>query len=275
MPTNNNFDSNSQNNPAQSKYETIEKKNTFRPLSWLLLVAMLGVGILGGFYLRPLLAPEAKAETAPVDTAAVNVVEQAPVDSANVTDESNTPEKNLDAHEAVMQSVVANTRHFDGDPNAPITLVEFADFNCGYCGKWALETLPQIRENYVDTGKVQIAYVNYPVLGASSVAAAQGSECAAEQEKFWEYHNALYENQSTGFTTDALINLAGQVGMNTATFEQCITDFPEGPLENDMLLSQAMGVRGTPAFLINGIAVPGALPYEQFEQVIESLLAKS
>lgn len=269
MPTNNNFDSNSQNNPAQSNDETVEKKNAFRSLSWLLLVAMLGVGILGGLYLRPLLTPEAKP-----DTVAVDVVEQAPVDSA-VADQSNVPEKNLNAHEAVMQSVVANTRHFDGDPNAPITLVEFADFNCGYCGKWALETLPQIRENYVDTGKVQIAYVNYPVFGGSSVTAAQASECAGQQDKFWEYHNELYGSQGTDFTADALTNLAGEMGMDTATFEQCITDFPEGLVENDMLLGQAVGIRGTPAFLINGIAVPGALPYEQFEQVIESLLAKS
>ena len=279
MPTNNNFDSNLEHNPVQSKDEPVEKKNTIHSLVWLLLVVVLGLGILGGFYLRPLLAPEAKAETAAVDTPAVNTVavnagEHAPIDSA-VADKSNVPAKNLTAHEAVMQTVVANARHFDGDPNAPVTLVEFADFNCGYCGKWALETLPQIRENYVDTGKVQIAYVNYPVFGGSSVAAAQASECAGQQDKFWEYHNELYGSQGTDFTADALIDLAGEMGMDTAAFEQCIADFPEGPIENDMLLGQAVGVRGTPAFLINGIAVPGALPYEQFEQVIESLLAKS
>jgi len=269
MPTANNFDSNAQNNTAQPNVETLKKKNAFRPFLWLLLVGVLGLGSLGGFYLRPLLIPEVKA-----DTAIVNAGEQAPIESA-VADESNVPEKNLNAHEAIMQTVVANARHFDGDPNAPVTLVEFADFNCGYCGKWAQETLPQIRKNYVDTGKVQIAYVNYPVFGGSSVTAAQASECAAEQENFWEYHNELYKGQGTDFTADALINLAGAMGMDTAAFEQCITDFPEGLLENDMLLGQAVGVRGTPAFLINGVAMPGALPYEQFEQVIESLLAKS
>jgi protein-disulfide isomerase len=258
------------NNLEPTSPETVEKKSTFRAISWLLLVMVLGLGILGGFYLRPLLTPQVKA-----DTVSANVVEPVTIPNNNGADENTAVEESLNAHEAVMQTVVANTRHFDGDPNAPVTLIEFADFNCGYCGKWAQETLPQIRQNYVDNGKVQIAYVNYPVLGSSSVAAAQASECAAQQEKFWEYHNALYENQGTGFTADALTNLAGKVGMDTTAFEQCVTDFPEGLLENDMLLGQAMGVRGTPAFLINGIAVPGALPYEQFEQVIESLLAKS
>jgi protein-disulfide isomerase len=262
MQTNNNFE--------PTSHETAKKQSAFRVIIWLLLVMVLGLGVLGGFYLRPLLTPEVKA-----DAVSANVVEPVTIPDNNVANETADSRENLGAHEAIMQTVVANARHFDGDPNAPITLVEFADFNCGYCGKWAQETLPQIRQNYVDNGKVQIAYVNYPVLGSSSVAAAQASECAAQQDKFWEYHNALYENQSTGFTTDALINLAGEVGMDTATFEQCVVDFPKGLLENDMLLGQAMGVRGTPAFLINGIAVPGALPYEQFEQVIESLLAKS
>lgn len=269
MQTNNNFDTHSQDNTAQSNHEIIEKKSVFRSLSWLLLVVMLGLGILGGFYLRPLLTPEVKA-----DSAALNSVEQAPVDTVNIDNESPSTGENLDAHEAIMQTVIANARHFDGDPNAPITLVEFADFNCGYCGKWALEALPQIRENYADTGKVRIAYVNYPVLGTSSIAAAQASECAAQQDKFWEYHNALYENRGSGFTADVFIGLAGELGMDIAEFERCVTDFPEELLENDMLLGQAMGIRGTPAFLINGIALAGAYPYEQFEQIIESILAE-
>jgi len=280
MQTNNNFDPNSQENMAQANHKAVEKKNVFRSLSWLLWVVVVGLVILGGFYLRPLLAPEVKADTAAVDTAAidtatVNVIEQAPIDTANVANEGSAPGENSNAHEeTIMQTVIANARHFDGDPNAPITLVEFADFNCGYCGKWALETLPQIHEKYVDTGKVQIAYVNYPVLGTGSVAAAQASECAAQQDKFWEYHNALYQNRSAGLTADALINLAGQTGMDTVAFGQCITNFPEKLLENDILLGQAMGIRGTPAFLINGIALAGAYPYEQFEQIIESLLAE-
>lgn len=269
MQTDNNFDTNSQNDTTQANHETVKKKSVFRSLSWLLPVIVLGLGILGGFYLRPLLTSEVKA-----DMVAANVVEQVPVDTAGVADESVSSAKNLDAHEAIMQTVIANARHFDGDPNAPITLVEFADFNCGYCGKWALETLPQIREKYVDTGKVRVAYVNYPVLGTGSVAAAQASECAAQQDKFWEYHTALYKNRSAGFTADALVNLAGQTGMDTTAFGQCITDFPEKLLENDMLLGQSMGIRGTPAFLINGIALAGAYPYDQFEQIIEALLAE-
>src|SRR5688572_18587392 len=172
-----------------------------------------------------------------------------------------------------MVAVIANARHFYGDPNAPVTLVEFGDFNCGYCGKWAKETLPLIDEKYIKTGKVRMAYVHYPILGADSMTAAEGTECAAQQDKFWEYHNLAYANQGIGFTPDNLTKMAEELGLDKAAFESCMTNFKDRQsLEDDIRLAQVMGVRGTPAFLVNGVPLAGAYPFEDFVTVIEGSL---
>jgi protein-disulfide isomerase len=241
--------------PAQAT--VAEEKNGASPNPWLLLVIGLLVGGLGGFYLYPLVIPEAETKAAPL--AAVE-------DSGEI----NQP----DPHQAVMLAVIAGARHFQGDANAPITLVEFGDFNCGYCGKWAHETLPLIDEKYIKTGKVRMAYVHYPILGDDSMTAAEGAECAAQQDNFWAYHNSLYANQGIGFTPANLTKIAADLGLNQAAFEQCLANFKDRPaLEDDIRLAQVMGVRGTPAFLVNGVPLAGAYPYDDFERIIEGILA--
>jgi len=146
---------------------------------WVLFVVGILVGGLAGFFLRPLVMPETETNAAPL--AAVE-------DSGQI----NQP----DPHQTIMMAVADGSRHFQGDPNAPVTLIEFGDFNCGYCGRWTAETLPQIDEKYIQTGKVRMAYVHYPILGVDSMTAAQATECAAQQDSFWDYHNLLYKNQS-------------------------------------------------------------------------------
>ena len=224
---------------------------------WILFVVGILVGGLAGFFLRPLVMPETETNAAPL--AAVE-------DSGQI----NQP----DPHQAIMMAVADGSRHFQGDPNAPVTLIEFGDFNCGYCGRWTAETLPQIDEKYIQTGKVRMAYVHYPILGADSMTAAQANECAAQQDSFWDYHNLLYKNQGVGYTPANLTSLAGDLGLDEALFEECLTNFDEmTSLEDDVRLAQIMGVRGTPAFLINGIPLAGAYPYEDFERLIEGILA--
>jgi protein-disulfide isomerase len=234
-----------------------EKSNLFSSPLMLLMVGLL-VGGLGGFYVRPLVFTEPEPAAA------------APLAGVEASDQINEP----DPHQAVMLAVIAGARHFYGDPNAPVTLVEFGDFNCGYCGRWARDTLPLINENYIKTGKVRMAYVHFPILGADSMTAAEATECAAQQDKFWEYHNLLYAHQGIGFTPANLNSLAGQLELDTDAFSQCLANFPDRlSLEDDIRLAQVMGVRGTPAFLVNGIPLAGAYPYEDFVRVIEGLLA--
>jgi protein-disulfide isomerase len=241
--------------------EAVVSESTSLTNPWYLLVIGLLVGGLAGFYLRPLVMGTLDAED---DTPPL-----AQVESSGQINEG-------DPHQQVMMTVIANARHFYGDPNAPVTLVEFGDFNCGYCGKWAQETLPLIDEKYIQEGKVRMAYVHYPILGPDSMTAAEATECAAnvDTSKFWDYHNLLYANQGIGFTQENLVALAGEMGLDTADFEACLSNFSDrASLEDDIRLAQVMGVRGTPAFLVNGIALAGAYPYENFEEVIEGLLA--
>jgi protein-disulfide isomerase len=244
--------------PVEEPEETVEAQaKSSLPNPWLLLIIGLVVGGLAGFFGRPVFMPETDANAAPL---------------ANVgaSDQMNKP----DPHQGVMLAVIAGARHFTGDPNAPVTLVEFGDFNCGYCGRWAHETLPLIQEKYIKTGKVRMAYVHFPILGPDSITAAEGTECAAKQEKFWEYHNKLYASQGVGFTPENLANLAGEIGLDKTAFANCLANFTDRPaLEDDVRLAQVMGVRGTPAFLVNGIALAGAYPYENFEDIIENELS--
>lgn len=224
--------------------------------SWLFLTAALLVGGLIGFYLRPLIMPEPEASLPSL---------------ATVKDSGQFNEP--DPYQSVMLAVIAGARHFYGDPNAPVTIVEFGDFNCGYCGHWAHETLPLIDQNYIKTGKVRLAYVHFPILGDDSMTAAEATECAAQQDNFWPYHNLVYAHQGIGFTPANLTRLADELGLDTAAFEACLTNFPDrSSLEDDIRLAQVMGVRGTPAFLVNGIPLAGAYPYESFVKVIEQLL---
>ena len=249
-------------NSAQEPVTEEKKTGGFLSSPWYFLVIGLLIGGLGGFYMYPLVVGESQAAAQPT------VAPLAAVESSAEINEG-------EPHQQIMMSVIANARHFYGDPNAPVTVVEFGDFNCGYCGKWAQETLPQIDENYIKQGKVRMAYVHYPILGADSMTAAEATECVASlsEGSFWDYHVVLYANQGIGYTKDNLTKLAGEMGVDSTEFQACMDDFPNRPsLEDDIRLAQVMGVRGTPAFLVNGIPLAGAYPYEDFERVIEGVL---
>jgi protein-disulfide isomerase len=247
---------NAQVDPSHEGDDKLSRKTRSpRLFPWLLLVVGLCVGLMVGLYLRPLVMPEARAEAAPLVKA----------ESFDEVDRS-------EMQQAVMEAVLAEVRHFEGDPNAPVKLVEFGDFKCGYCGEWNHETLPPIRDKYLESGKVRIAHVNYPILGPDSMA-SEAAECAAQQGRFWEYAQLLYENQRTSDTLESLIALAEGLELDTDTFEGCLADFPDKEaLTSQIGVGQMLGVRGTPALLINEVPLSGTRPYEAFGQIIEALL---
>jgi protein-disulfide isomerase len=167
-----------------------------------------------------------------------------------------------------------------GNPKAKVTIIEFADFRCPFCEQFFTNTEPQILKNYVDTGKVKFAFRNFAFLGPASITAADASECANDQGKFWEYYDYLYKNQpnesdTTMYNTDTLTQAAVSLGMNDATFRACLdgkTD--ESKANADLADGQKAGVSGTPSFFINGISVVGAEPYDSFKTIIDQELAK-
>jgi len=176
----------------------------------------------------------------------------------------------------IMDFVLSDARHFQGSDDAPVTMIEFSDFKCPFCGRFSTETLPQIREQYINPGQVRFVYKHFAILGPESNRTAEATECAAEQGQFWEYHDRIFADQTSTRSTlndDRLTALAGEVGLDTSVFSECLAAGRyTGQISQESLTVQSMGLRGTPGFLINGVFISGAQPFEVFQQVIEEQL---
>ncbi len=168
-----------------------------------------------------------------------------------------------------------------GDPNAPVHMIGFSDFQCPYCGQYAKTTEPLIIENYVKTGKVFYEFIPYGpggmAIGSESVDAALAAFCAGDQGKFWEYHDILYANQ-TGenvgdFTINRLNAFAQALGLDMDQFKSCMQQkkFQEKYLAG-IEQGKNNNIGGTPSFLINGKLIEGALPYEEFKKELDAAL---
>ena len=176
--------------------------------------------------------------------------------------------------EALLEALERGPGPSKGSPDAPVTIVEFSDFQCGYCRKFWQETLPRIEEKYIRTGKVRFVYRHLAILGAASVQAAMAAECAHEQGKFWPYHDRLFASSGLfPFSTGNLKRYAEELRLDTAQFGSCLdAERPREKVERETLVGRAIGMTGTPGFLINRGRLIGAQPYEVFEEIIEDLL---
>ncbi len=164
-----------------------------------------------------------------------------------------------------------------GDPNAPVTIVEFSDFQCSACQYFHTQTVEPVVEQYVKTGDVYYIFRNFPFIGKDSVTAAIGGYCAAEQGLFWEYSNIIFANQIgenvQSFSTARLEAMAEIIGLDTE-FAKCLREERyQDQVNADFLAGQEAGVDSTPSFLINGELVTGAFPFETFQAYIEQALA--
>jgi len=167
-----------------------------------------------------------------------------------------------------------------GDKDAPVTIVEFSDFQCPFCQRFYQQTMPSIEENYVKTGKVKIVFRDFPLsFHQNAQKAAEAAECADDQGKFWEYHDMLFEKgkgDGTGLAVADLKSYAQTLGLNTATFNNCLDSGKyTSEVQKDQADGTSYGVRGTPAFFVNGQLISGAQPYANFQQVIDAELAKA
>jgi protein-disulfide isomerase len=161
-----------------------------------------------------------------------------------------------------------------GNPDAPVTIVEFADFQCPYC-QAVQQTLKEVLEKY--KGKVRLGFRDFPLrpIHPNAQQAAEASRCAAEQGRFWQYHDLLYQNQAR-LDSDGLKDQARTVGLNVERFEACRASGKfKAAIENDLQAGSKYGVSATPTFYINGVTLSGSQPSSAFESVIESELARS
>src|SRR3990167_1575721 len=159
-----------------------------------------------------------------------------------------------------------------GDKDAKVTIVEFSDFQCPFCKALFDDSLPQIKKDYVDTGKVKFAYRHYPLssIHPNAQKAAEASECANEQGNFWGFHDELFKNQSEWESLDStaaqekFVEYANSLGLNGATLGECVTSGQMADkVKEDADAGNKVGVDGTPATFVNGMLVAGAVSYEE------------
>jgi protein-disulfide isomerase len=163
-----------------------------------------------------------------------------------------------------------------GNANAKVSIVEFADFRCPFCEQFFTNTEPQLLKEFVDTGKANFAFRNFAFLGPASVVAANASECANDQGKFWDFYDYLYKNQpaetdTTMYTTDTLAQDAATLGMDSTAFTNCLNNkTDDAKAAKDLADGQAAGVSGTPSFFINGNPIVGACPIATLEGAVNA-----
>jgi len=193
-----------------------------------------------------------------------------PADVVTVTP-SPTPDTNFNT----------DSDHTLGDPKAPITIVEFSDYQCPFCLRHYQQTLPQLKEKYIDTGKAKYVFMDFPIdsLHPQARKAAEAAECAGAQGKYWEMHEKLFGDQASWNGNDKAADVfkqyAAGLELDATAFAACLDgDQFANEIAADQQDGADAGVEGTPAFFINGRFVSGAQPIEVFQQLLDQLLAE-
>lgn len=195
--------------------------------------------------------------------------------SVNSSPSKNTAKDNTAAIATLPE--ISSSDFVLGEQNAPVTIVEYGDFQCPFCGKFFKDTESTIRENYIKTGKVKFIYRDFAFLGQESIWAAAAARCAGEQGKFWEYHDYLYNNQrgenQGAFNKSNLKSFASALALDKEKFNACLdSNKYDEAIKKDTKDGADAGVQGTPGNFINGKLYVGALPTATFTQIIDDEL---
>jgi len=199
-----------------------------------------------------------------------------------VLEEAEIP--NTTSQEIGLSVFTENGSPYLGDPNAPITLVEFGDYQCFFCNKFFHDTEQKLLENYVDTGKVKIIFKDFTIIGPDSTTAAHAAHCADDQGLFWEYHDTLYNNwngENNGWaSSENLLRMAHDVGLDIDEFTDCmLNEIHTEIISASNADARTLGLTGTPGFFVIGhnnqvTKIPGAQPFEVFQKIFDSELEK-
>lgn len=224
-------------------------------------IVALFIGLALGYLGRGMFGPEARSANSTATVAAAAVETRAAM------------------NKQVMDLLISETKHFIGEESAPVTILEFSDFQCPYCGVFAGETSSKIKEKYIKQGKVRFGYIHFTFLGDESVWAAEASECAADQGKFWEFHDLLFTSQNGenggAFSKENLKKFGVQLGLDSKEFNECLDSGKHSEsVAQQTNIARQIGVQSTPSFLVNGTPVVGAQPFESFQQLIEQFITK-
>jgi len=245
-----------------------QRRKRQRGVSWELLgiVALLGVFMVG--VLIWLASPSARGGIEAPDFSSVNLSDAGPqAEPAATGTVADVSEPVAETAPAIPTGTTEDGRPFVGNADAPVTIYEFADFQCPHCKAYTVEDSKAIKTDFVARGTARIVFVNFPFLGDESRLAARAALCASEQGNFWDYHDWLFHNQATvsnsgGFSRDRLVQIAEGVGLDTAAFDTCLDDTAMADkVKADQDLGTQYGVNSTPSFLIDDQLLAGpALP---------------
>ena len=187
---------------------------------------------------------------------------------------------NNNSNALTISKLTENGSPVMGNPNAPITILEFGDYQCTYCYKFHQDTLDIINEEFIKSGKVKVIFKDFPLNGPDSKLAAESSYCAHDQGKYWEYHDQLYENwagERTGWITrEALSEFAKSINLDTAEFNKCLNESKhENKINSIYEFGKQIGIDATPSFLVFNdekiIKIRGNQPLEVFLKTFDEL----
>lgn len=170
-----------------------------------------------------------------------------------------------------------------GSENAPVTLIVYSDYQCPFCAKFFAESEAKIKAEYVKNGQVKLVHRNFAFLGEESVLSAEAAECAKEQGKFWDYHDALFAEEvkdarenNGNLKKELFMKLAQNLSLDSKKFEECInTRRYRSLVEEDVNQAASVGVESTPTIFVNGLEIRGAQPYQEFKSAIDRALRES
>jgi len=256
--------------------DVVIKKSAFKKLLVGVISAVVVSAFLGGYVLG--------AETVEPEKILIRDAE----DVIRSLQTQQSTQSSLSTNPPSLISISLDDDPVKGNLNAPITIVEFSDFQCPFCAKFHSTTLPQLQANYIDSGKVKFVYRDFPIqsIHPNAVPVALASECADEQGMFWEYHDLVFENQKKwqGLSGSRMVNTfeqyALELGLNTSDFNTC---FESGKyadeVTKDLRDGTSYGITGTPGFFIGNdelghVKIIGAQPYPVFERLIEDQIAR-
>lgn len=203
-------------------------------------------------------------------------------DSQQILEQISTPEHVVEKKTVDISVFRDNGSPILGQMDAPITMIEFGDYQCFFCNKFFHDTEHAILDEFVKSGKVKIIFKDFTIIGQDSVNAAHAAQCAGDQELFWEYHDELYRNwggENNGWaSSENLYQFAENISLDTEKFSECMNS---AKFQNKIIASnndaKELGLTGTPAFFIIGPSgninkIGGAQPFDVFEKIFESEL---
>lgn len=267
------MDDESVDNTIDNTSNVMIKKSTFTGLIVVLVIVITISSFFAGSYVTNL--DSDKITKSDFDTA-ISKLESKIGNNKQLPSQPNTPPAKVSIDDDPMK----------GNPNAPITIIEFSDYECPFCGRFYANTLPLIEENYINTGKVNFVYRDFPIqsIHDNALPAALASECADEQDSFWLYHNMIFDKKNMWEKLDG-VNLLKEfeqyavvLGLNIEEFNSCLESGKYlNEIKKDLQDGRDYGVSGTPAFFIGNdklgyVELTGAQPFESFQKVIDGML---